>query len=81
MNSSAYNPLTSDKNNLTQSEPIRSGHLYKRSSHVLRPVWSRRFFCLKGDRLIYYSMEGKVKFKRVYVCSCLFISFRVIKLE
>lgn len=81
MNSSAYNPLTSDKNNLTQSEPIRSGHLYKRSSHVLRPVWCRRFFCLKGDRLIYYSMEGKVKFYGLCFFSCLIIKFRVIKLE
>lgn len=38
--------------------PQRSGYLYKRSSHAVRPVWSRRYFCLQGDRLVYYSMDG-----------------------
>lgn len=37
----------------------KSGYLYKRSSHAMRPVWSRRFFLLHETSLEYYSLEGK----------------------
>ena len=37
----------------------KSGFLYKRSSHAMRPVWSRRFFHLHDNILEYYTLEGK----------------------
>lgn len=37
----------------------KSGYLYKRSSHSVRPVWSRRFFLLHDTSLEYYTLEGK----------------------
>lgn len=36
-----------------------AGYLFKRSSHAVRPVWSRRFFHLHDNLLEYYTVEGK----------------------
>lgn len=41
------------------SNILKSGYLYKRSSHAVRPVWSRRFFSLHDNVLEYYSLEVK----------------------
>lgn len=49
------------KNSTLGEEPFRAGYLFKRSSHSLRPVWCRRYFVLRGDKLLYYSLEGKVR--------------------
>jgi hypothetical protein len=71
----AYNPLSGIDTNsaspcLSNSvlsgpnspvEPERSGYLFKRSSHAFLPTWARRFFILKGDRLLYHSLGGKVR--------------------
>ncbi|PJF17794.1 hypothetical protein PSACC_02406 [Paramicrosporidium saccamoebae] len=53
-----YNPLQADT---TDGAGVvdKSGYLYKRSSHAMRPVWSRRFFSLHDNCLEYYTMEGK----------------------
>lgn len=68
----AYNPLSGIDTNtaspaLSNSslpksplDPERSGFLYKRSSHAFHPIWGRRYFTLKGDKLIYHSLGGKV---------------------
>lgn len=37
----------------------KSGYLYKKSSHAVRPVWSRRFFVLHDNTLEYYTLEPK----------------------
>lgn len=42
-----------------EEPPQKSGYLYKRSSHTVRPVWSRRFFSLHDNCLEYYTLEGK----------------------
>ncbi len=69
----AYNPLSGvDTNSASPSlshsslsggstELERSGYLYKRSSHAFHPVWGRRYFMLRGDKLVYHSLGGKVK--------------------
>ena len=69
---SLYNPLNSSKpieigkdddlkNTDSPNEKLheKSGYLYKRSSHAMRPVWSRRFFRLYNNSLEYYTVEGK----------------------
>lgn len=35
----------------------KEGYLYKRSSHSVRSVWSRRYFVLYSERLEYYSLQ------------------------
>jgi Arf-GAP/coiled-coil/ANK repeat/PH domain-containing protein len=45
----------------------RSGYLYKRSSHTVRPVWSRRFFSLHDNCLEYYTLEAKNKSSTVTI--------------
>ena len=62
-----YNPLCSAMEKpLPMAEPLekehltplsKSGYLYKRSSHAMRPFWSRRFFTLQQEdnHLCYYS--------------------------
>lgn len=47
-------PFTNEENKLELM-----GYLYKKSSHSMRPVWSRRFFHLSFPTLQYYTMEGK----------------------
>lgn len=83
----AYNPLSGiDTNSASPCmftcsepksplEPERAGYLYKRSSHSFRPIWGRRYFILKGDKLIYHSLGGKVK-----QCCCHVVVYVVLYL-
>jgi len=58
-----YNPLTIEKGLDSTGEPMleKSGYLYKRSSHtVVRPVWARRFFCLRANNTLeYYTQDER----------------------
>lgn len=55
-----YNPLIIDRTLAAAGLTDKSGYLYKKSSHTMvRPIWSRRFFCLKDHTLEYYTMDEK----------------------
>lgn len=55
-----YNPLIIDRTLEPGDLMEKSGYLYKKSSHtVVRPIWARRFFCLKEHTLEYYTMDEK----------------------
>ena len=51
---SLYNPLIIDRTPTPQLMTDKEGYLYKRSTHSMRTLWSRRFFELKGDKLRYW---------------------------
>lgn len=55
-----YNPLIIDRTPtpLPQSGE-KEGYLYKKSTHTVRPLWSRRYFELKGDGLQYWRGNGE----------------------
>jgi len=56
-----YNPLHSPPPSPLTNLPLtKSGYLWKRSSHPVRPVWSRRFFWLHDNVLEYFSQDPKV---------------------
>ncbi len=58
--SDMYNPLIIDKTLTLSDVSEKSGYLYKKSSHTMvRPIWSRRFFCLKKHTLEYYTLDEK----------------------
>jgi Arf-GAP/coiled-coil/ANK repeat/PH domain-containing protein len=54
-----YNPLIVDRTPVLAGRTHKSGYLYKKSSHTVRPVWARRFFRLHDETLEYYSLEEK----------------------
>ena len=90
----AYNPLSGVDTNsaspcLSNSvlsgpkspiEPERCGYLYKRSSHAFHPTWGRRYFILKGDKLLYHSLGGKVRRTSNFLVLCSKL-VRVIKVK
>lgn len=63
-----YNPLIIDRT-LEAGETVgKSGYLYKKSSHtVVRPIWARRFFCLREHRLEYYTMDEKAESETIAI--------------
>lgn len=54
-----YNPLIVDKSMSSKELTEKSGYLYKKSSHSVRPIWARRFFRLHEETLEYFSLEDK----------------------
>ncbi len=55
--STASSPVMTTDDNDENIAIRREGYLYKKSSHSMRPVWSRRFFSLHDNVLEYYTQE------------------------
>jgi Arf-GAP with coiled-coil, ANK repeat and PH domain-containing protein len=60
-----YNPLIIDKSltpptDQPTANSVKAGYLYKKSSksHTMKSIWSRRFFELKQEKLIYFSKDS-----------------------
>lgn len=54
---SQLNDLPQISVDLKMNSVSRAGYLYKKSSHMVRPVWSRRFFVLHENVLEYYTQD------------------------